>query len=80
MSDVSESQVVQQLCTLEKSSPGFSRVVYTFIRLDENGEYSLNLQESDSARPVDFLDEVLLNRCASSFHEINARTLICLRR
>jgi len=71
MSDVSESQVVQQLCTLEKSSPGFLRAVYTFIRLDENGEYSLNLQESELARLVDFLDEVLPNRCAISFHEFN---------
>jgi len=52
------SQVLQHLYTLENSSPEFLRALYTFIRLDEKGEYSLNLQQSESARLVNFLDGV----------------------
>jgi len=55
---VSESQVLQHLCALEKSSSEFLRALHTFIRLDEKGEYSLNLQQPESARLVNFLDEV----------------------
>ena len=51
-------QVLQRLYSLDKSSSEFLRVLYTFIRLDENGEYSLSLQHPESARLVDFLDGV----------------------
>ncbi|KAF9789434.1 kinase-like domain-containing protein [Thelephora terrestris] len=55
----SQAQLLQHLCTLDKSSPEFSRSLYAFIRLDEKGEYSRSLQRSDSARLVDFLDGAL---------------------
>ena len=57
-SSMSTPQVLQLLYALDKSSPEFVRLLYTFIRLDEKGEYSLNLQRSESASLVDFLDEV----------------------
>jgi len=65
---VSESQVLQHLCALEKSSSEFLRALHTFIRLDEEGEYSLNLQQPESARLVNFLDGVTPSLCATSFH------------
>lgn len=55
---MSISQVLQRLYSLEKTSSEFLRTLYTFLRLDENGEYSLGLQQSESARLVDFLDGV----------------------
>lgn len=57
-SSMSVPQVLQHLCALDRSSPDFFRSLYAFIRLDEGGEYSLNLQHSDSVRLVDFLDRV----------------------
>ena len=55
---MSISQVLERLYSLEKSSSEFSRALHTFIRLDEKGEYSLKLPQSESARLVDFLDGV----------------------
>jgi hypothetical protein len=55
---MSVSQALQHLYVLEKSSSEFVRVLYTFIRLDEKGEYSLNLEQSESAKLVNFLDRV----------------------
>jgi hypothetical protein len=55
---MSISQVLHRLYSLDKSSSDFLRVLYTFIRLDENGEYSSNLEQSESVRLVNFLDEV----------------------
>jgi hypothetical protein len=57
-SSMSAPQVLQHLCALDESSPEFLRLLYTFIRLDEKGEYSLNLQQSESASLVGFLDGV----------------------
>lgn len=57
-SSMSASQALQHLYSLDKSSSEFLRAVYKFTRLDENGECSFNLQQSESARLVDFLDEV----------------------
>jgi len=55
---MSISEGLQHLCALEKSSPEFIRALYTFIRLDEKGEHSLNLQQSESAQLVNLLDGV----------------------
>ena len=55
---MSISQVLQRLYSLDKSSSEFIRVLYTFLRLDENGEHSLNLEQSESVRLVNFLDGV----------------------
>lgn len=55
---MSTSQVLHYLCGLDKSSSEFSRSLYTFLRLDEKGEYSHNLQESESAQLVNLLDQV----------------------
>ena len=55
---MSVSQVLQHLYALDKPSPELQRSLYTFIRLDEKGEYSHNLQQAESARLVKFLDEV----------------------
>ena len=55
---MSAPHVLQRLYSLDKSCSEFLRALYTFIRLDENGEYSLNLQQPESARLVDFLDGV----------------------
>ena len=41
-----------------KISSRFSRALYTIIRLDEKGEYSLSLQRHELARLVNFLDAV----------------------
>ena len=60
---MSTSQVLQLLCTLGKSSPDFLRSLYTFIRLDGEGEYSHNLPQPESIRLVNFLDEVRPNHC-----------------
>jgi len=43
---------------LERCSSGFSRALCTPIRLDEKGEYFLNLQQSESAQLVNCLDGV----------------------
>lgn len=75
------SQVIHHLCALDKSSPHFLRSLYTFVRLDERGEYSRNLQHSESARLVDFLDgaldvipvtDVLFRRCLRTLRFICA--------
>ena len=72
-SSMSASQALQHLYSLDKSSSEFLRAVYKFTRLDENGECSFNLQQSESARLVDVSDEAWPNRCATSFHLYIAR-------
>ena len=52
------SQVIQQLYTLDTSSPDFMRVLYGLIRHDEDEQYTSNLQGPELTRLVDFLDEV----------------------
>ena len=55
---MSVSQVLQHLYSLDRSSSEFLRALYTFIRLDEKGEYSLSLQQLETAQLVNFLDGV----------------------
>jgi len=62
------SEVLQHPRALEESSSEFLRALQTFIRLDEKGEYSLNLQQPELARLVNFLDGVTPSLCATSFH------------
>jgi len=52
------SQVLQYLYSLDTSSPDFLRCLYCFILDDEGEQYSSNLQGSELARLVNFLDEV----------------------
>ena len=52
------SQVIQQLYTLDTSSPDFMRVLYGLIRHDEDEQYTSSLQGPELTRLVDFLDEV----------------------
>ena len=51
------SSATPPLCSGKPSSE-FSRALYTFIWLDEKGESSLNLQQHESARLVNFLGAV----------------------
>ena len=55
---MSTSQVLQYLYSLDTSSPDFLRCLYCFILDDKGEQYSTNLQGSELARLVDFLDEV----------------------
>jgi len=55
---MSTSQVLQQLYSLDTSSPNLSRYLYCLIQRDEEEQYLSGLQESELRRLVDFLDEV----------------------
>jgi len=50
--------ILHHLYTLDASSPGFSRHLYSLIRHDEKEQYLSSLQESELARLVDFFDKV----------------------
>ena len=72
---MSASQALQRLYSLDPSSSEFLRTLYKFTRLDENGEFSFNLQQSESARLADFLDGVtesfaVYSTCAETFTQI----------
>lgn len=67
------SQVLQQLYSLEPSSPDFLRVLYGLIRHDEDEQYSSSLKGSELSRLVDFLDSV--RPLSSVFHPILKRSL-----
>ena len=54
------SQVLQQLYSLDPSSPDFLRVLYTLIRNDDDEQYSSGLEGEELARLVDLLDNVRL--------------------
>ena len=54
------SQVLQQLYSLDPSSPNFLRVLFALIRNDEDEQYSSGLQGEELTRLVDFLDDVRL--------------------
>ena len=49
---------LRRLYSLEVSSPDFSRNLYCLFRHDEEDHYLINLQGSELARLVDFLDRV----------------------
>ena len=66
------SQVLQQLYSLEPSSPDFMRVLYGLIRHDEDEQYSSSLQGSELTRLVDFLDNV--RPFSSAFHPVPKQT------
>jgi len=55
---MSTSQVLQQLYSLDISSPNLSRYLYCLIERDEEEQYLSSLQGSESGRLVDFLDQV----------------------
>ena len=55
---MSTSDILQHLYSLDVSSPGVSRLIYRLIRRDKEEQYLSSLQESESARLVDFLDQV----------------------
>ena len=75
---MSASEVLQQLYSLDTSSLDFLRVLYGFIRLDEDEQYSSGLQGPELARLVDFLDDVRPLRLPSPFHPFPKQTLQAL--
>ncbi|KAF9779779.1 kinase-like domain-containing protein [Thelephora terrestris] len=52
-------EVLQQLYSLDPSSPDFLRVLYALIRNDEDEQYSSSLGGEELTRLVDFLDNAL---------------------
>jgi hypothetical protein len=60
-------EVLQQLYSLDPSSPDFLRVLYALIRNDEDEQYSSSLGGEELTRLVDFLDNVRLLLCPASF-------------
>jgi len=55
---MSTQQLLQDLYSLDPSSPGISRLIYGLIRHDEDERYLSSLKGSELTRLVDFLDEV----------------------
>jgi len=55
---MSTSQVLQQLYSLDISSPNLSRHLYCLIQRDDEDQYLSSLRGSELDRLVDFLDEV----------------------
>jgi len=66
------SQVLQQLYSLDTSSPDFSRLLYGLIRQDEEEKYSSNLKGLELARLMDLLDEV--RALLLAFHPVTKQT------
>lgn len=63
-------EIIQQLYALETSSPDFLRVLYSWIRSDEDEQYSSRLKGGELTRLVDFLDSVCpLSPTPFSSHE-----------
>ena len=63
---MSTSQVLQQLYSIDISSPDFLRYLYYLIRDDDEEQYLTNLQETELTQLVDFLDKVRPSSSASS--------------
>ena len=55
---MSTSQILQNLYSLDTSSPDISRLIHGLIRHDEEDQYLSSLQGRELAQLVDFLDEV----------------------
>ena len=55
---MSASQILQNLYSLDTSSPDISRLIYGLIRHDEEERYLSSLQGLELARLIDFLDQV----------------------
>ena len=55
---MSASQLLPHLCSIDNSSPDFSRLLYSLIRQDEVEKYSSSLSGPELARLVDLLDNV----------------------
>ena len=55
---MSTSQVLQQLYSLDTSSPNLPRHLYCLIQRDEEEQYLSGLRGLELDRLVDFLDEV----------------------
>ena len=52
------AQLLQNLYSLDTSSPNFSRYLYCLIQSDDEEQYLTSLQRSELVRLVDFLDGV----------------------
>ena len=64
--------MLHRLYSLDASSPDFLRHLYSLFRHDEEERYLLNLQRSELARLVDFLDGV--RTLPSAFHQLMKQT------
>jgi len=73
---MSTSQILQQLYSLDISSPNLSRSLYCLIQRDEQDQYLSSLRGSELDRLVDFLDEVRTPPLAS--RPVTKRTLQAL--
>ena len=70
---MSASEILRRLYLIGATSPDTSRLLYGLIRHDEEENYLSNLQDSDLARLVDYLDGVRTLR--SAFRPITKRNL-----
>ena len=64
--------ILYRLYSLNTSSPDFLRNLYSLLRHDEEERYLLNLQGSELAQLVDFLDGV--RTLPFAFHQFTKRT------
>ena len=55
---VPASEILHQLYALEPSSPDFLRVLYAWLKTDEDEQYSRGLEGGELSRLVEFLDSV----------------------
>ena len=59
------ANILQRICSLNTSSPDFSRYLSHLIQSDGEDHYLLDLQGSDLIQVVDFLDKVRVLPSAS---------------
>jgi len=62
---MSASQILQQLYSLDTSSPDISRLTHDLIRHDDEEQYLSGLQGSELVQLIDFLDKVRTQPSAS---------------
>ena len=56
-------EILQQLYSLKTSSPEFLRVLWAFIKNDEDEKFSSGLKGEELTQLIDFLDNVRASSC-----------------
>lgn len=56
-------EILQQLYSLKTSSPEFLRVLWAFIKNDEDEKFSSGLKGEELTQLIDFLDNVRPSSC-----------------